>query len=77
MSKIILTFLLKTLIKIVKSKQSVPTSSRVSTKHSTIDQVCHITNVIERSLERNKVYPVVFLDDEQDFGHLSSLCTCY
>jgi len=67
-SKLYEKLLLKRLKPLIESKQLIPSHQFGFRKsHSTIDQVHRITDVIERSLEGNKVCSTVFLDVAQAF----------
>lgn len=60
--------LLKRLNPIIESKSVIPNHQfGFRSKHSTIDQVHRITNVIEKALEEKKVCSAIFLDVAQAF----------
>lgn len=67
-SKLYEKLLLKRLKPIIEEKQLIPTHQfGFRNKHSTIEQVHRIVNIIEKSLEGKKVCSAVFLDVAQAF----------
>jgi hypothetical protein len=67
MSKLFEKLILKRL-KLIIEKQLVPSHQFwFRSKHSTIDQVHRITNVIEKSFEQKQVCSAIFLDIAQAF----------
>ena len=67
-SKVFEKILLKRLIPIIEEKGCIPNHQfGFRSKHSTIDQVHRITNVIEEALEMKQVCSTVFLDVAQAF----------
>lgn len=68
MSKLFERLLLKRLKPIIENKKLIPDHQfGFRNKHSTIDQVHRITNVIEQALEEKKVCSAIFLDVSQAF----------
>lgn len=68
MSKLFEKLLLKRLKPIIEERNLIPDYQfGFREKHSTIDQVHRITNIIEKALEENKVCSTVFLDVAQAF----------
>lgn len=68
MAKLFEKLLLKRLKPIIEEKELIPNHQfGFRNKHSTIDQVHRITNVIEKSLEEKKVCAAIFLDVAQAF----------
>lgn len=71
MSKIFEKLLLKRLDRIIKQRNLIPTHQfGFRNKHSTIDQVHRITNIIEKTFEEKKVCSAVFLDVAQAFDRV-------
>lgn len=71
MSKLFEKLLLKRLKLIIEKYQLIPTHQfGFRSKHSTIDQVHRITDVIEKSLEDKKVCSAIFLDIAQAFDRV-------
>lgn len=68
MSKLFEKLLLKRLRPIIEEKGLIPNHQfDFRSKHSTLDQVHRITNIIEESLELRKICSAVFLDVAQAF----------
>lgn len=68
LSKVFEKLLILRMNPIIENKKLIPNHQfGFRTKHSTIDQVHRITNVIEKSLEERKVCSVIFLDVAQAF----------
>lgn len=68
MSKLFEKLLLKRLKPIIEAKNIIPEYQfGFREKHSTVDQVHRITNIIEKTLEEKKVCSTVFLDVAQAF----------
>ena len=68
-SKLFEKLLLKRLKPIIEKQNLIPNHQfGFREKHSTIDQVHRITNIIEQTLEEKKVCSTVFLDVAQAFG---------
>ena len=68
MSKLFEKLLIKRLNPIIERKNLMPNHQfGFRSKHSTIDQVHRITNVIEQTLEEKKVCSAIFLDVAQAF----------
>lgn len=68
MSKIFEKMLLKRLCRIIEDRKLIPSHQfGFRNKHSTIDQVHRITNVVEKALEEKKVCSAIFLDVAQAF----------
>lgn len=68
MSKLFEKLLLKRLKPIIEERNLIPDYQfGFREKHSTIDQVHRITNIIEKALEENKVCTTIFLDVAQAF----------
>jgi retron-type reverse transcriptase len=71
MSKLFDKLILKCLKPIINKKRLVPTHQfGFRNNHSTIDQVHHITDIIEKTLEGKRVYSAVFLDVAQAFDRV-------
>ena len=71
MSKLFENLLIKRLKPIIERKNLIPNHQfGFRSKHSTIDQVHRITNIVENALEENKVCSAVFLDVAQAFDKL-------
>jgi hypothetical protein len=70
-SKLFEKLILKRLTPIIAEKHLVPTHQFGFRKnHSTIDQVHHITDIIEKTLENKGVCSAVFLDNAQAFNRV-------
>jgi len=68
MSKLVEKLEIKRLKFIIERKNLIPNHQfGFRSKHSTIDQVCRITNIIENALEEKTVCSPVFLDMAQTF----------
>lgn len=68
MSKIFEKLLLRRLEPIIRDRQLIPTHQfGFRRRHSTIDQIHRIINVIEKALEEKKICSAVFLDVAQAF----------
>lgn len=68
MSKIFEKLLMKRLNHVIEERQLIPNHQfGFRNKHSTIDQIHRITNVVEKALEEKKVCAAVFLDVAQAF----------
>jgi hypothetical protein len=68
MSNFFEKLLLKSLKPVLDEKQIIPTHpSSFRNKHSTLDQVHRITNIIDKTLEEKKFYSTIFLDVAQTF----------
>jgi hypothetical protein len=68
MSKLFEKLLIKRLKPIIERKNLIPNHQfAFRSKHSTIDEVHRITNIIENALEEKKVGSAVFLDVAQAF----------
>lgn len=68
LSKLFEKLLLKKLLPIIEERKLVPNHQfGFRHKHSTIDQVHRITNIIEAALEQKKVCSAIFLDVSQAF----------
>ena len=70
-SKLFEKLLLQRLMPIIEEKQLIPSHQfGFRNKHSTIDQVYRITDVIERALEEKKICAAIFLDVAQAFDRV-------
>ena len=68
MSKLFEKLLIKRLKPVIERKNLIPNHQfGFRSKHSTIDQVHRITNIVENALEEKKVCSAVFLDVAQAF----------
>lgn len=71
MSKLFEKLFLKRLKEVVDKVQFKPTDQLgFRNKHSPIDQVHQVTDVIEKSLERNSICPTIFFFIIQAFGRV-------
>lgn len=68
MSKVFEKLLLKRMMPIIQERKLIPSHQfGFRIKHSTIEQVHRITNVIEKTLEEKKICATIFLDVAQAF----------
>ncbi|KMQ90158.1 reverse transcriptase [Lasius niger] len=73
MSKILERLLLKRLKPIIEERKLIPSHQfGFREKHSTIDQVHRITNIIERALEEKQICSSIFLDVAQAFDKIGT-----
>lgn len=61
---------LKCLKEVIDNFHLVPAHHGFRSKHSTIDQLHRLTDIIEKSFERKKICTSIFLDISNDFDRV-------